>query len=94
MSGKYLVNSRLFQSKENTFGFHPKKNHDIFYLDYRIFPARVDQSKVGKVFPCLVLKVVYRGIGDHLGDRHDYDGLDVPGVGDGPNGGDDGYDDG
>ena len=67
MSGKYLVNSRLFQSKENTFGFHPKKNHDIFYLDYRIFPARVDQSKVGKVFPCLVLKVVHGRIGDHLG---------------------------
>ena len=67
MSGKYLVNSRLFQSKENTFGFHPKKNHDIFYLDYRIFPAGVDQSKVGKVFPCLVLKVVHGRIGHHLG---------------------------
>ena len=67
MSGKYLVNSRLFQSKENTFGFHPKKNHDIFYLDDRIFPAGVDQSKVGKVFPCLVLKVVHGRIGHHLG---------------------------
>ena len=59
-----------------------QKNHDISYLDYRIFPAGVDQSKVGKVFPCLVLKVVYRGIGDHLGDRHDYDGLDDPDGGD------------
>ena len=46
--------------------FIPKKNHDIFYLDYRIFPAGVDQSKVGKVFPCLVLKVVHSRIGDHL----------------------------
>ena len=44
-----------------------QKNHDISYLDYRIFPAGVDQSKVGKVFPCLVLKVVHGRIGDHLG---------------------------
>lgn len=44
-----------------------QKNHDISYLDYRIFPAGVDQSKVGKVFPCLVLKVVHGRIGHHLG---------------------------
>ena len=36
-------------------------------LNNGIFSTWVDQSKVGKVFPCLVLKVVHSGIGDHLG---------------------------
>ena len=39
----------------------------LFDLNNGIFSTWVDQSKVGKVFPCLVLKVVHGRIGDHLG---------------------------
>ena len=61
-------------------------HHHHHHLNNGIFSTRVNQSKVGKVFPCLVFKVVHRGIGDHLRESHDCDG------GDGHNGCDSGSD--